>query len=229
MTERQSEPSPWRSGRDDVRMDVLEGLLSEIHTRSLDRVMKVSLRLMALASFADPDDRDLLLAQVEQLDAAVRNVRGMFFPQRATTLGVSTSEPVEGRVEVALLDRTGVIVWTNRAWADFCRANGGDPRRTGVGTSYLGVCDAADDEPSADLAHAIRVAVEGGLPVPSRTIVSCPAPGRQRAFDTLVSTRYDNGGRALGALVTLEQVGVSPLDVDVPDDLADHGLRRPLR
>lgn len=222
MTENHGERSPWR---EDDHLDVLEGILGEIHTRSLEPVMKVSLRLMALASFADTNDRQLLLAQVDQLDAAVRNARGMFFPQRVPTLTAAPSEPAEGRVEVALLDRNGLIVWTNDAWAEFCRANDGDPRRAGAGTSYLGVCDAAGDPPSADLARAIRTAVEGGLPVPARTVVSCPAPGQPRAFETLVSTRFDDSGQALGALITLEQVGVTPFGEDHPVDATEQDRR----
>jgi hypothetical protein len=199
-----------RSRHDDIRLDVVEGLVREIHTGSLDRVMKVSLRLMALASFADAPDREVLLEQVEQLDTAVRNVRAMFFRGHPTSLVRPAAEPEDGRAEVALLDRAGVIVWTNRAWDDFCRENGGDPRHAGVGRSYLGICDDADDEPSAELADAIRAAVRGGLPVPARTVVSCPALDRARAFDTLVSSRFDDDGRTTGALVTLTQVGVTP-------------------
>jgi hypothetical protein len=204
--------SPLRSRHDDIRIDVVEGLVREIHAGSLDRVMKVSLRLMALASFADPPGRDVLLAQVDQLDAAVQNVRDMFFRDQDAALAPPPSDPEEDpRVEVALLDRHGVIVWTNRAWDDFCRENGGDPHVAGTGRSYLAVCDAAPDEASADLARTIRLAVRGALPIPARTVLSCPAPGRPRAFDTLVSTRFDDDGRTIGALVTLSEVGVAAL------------------
>jgi hypothetical protein len=223
--ERQGPLMP-RPRHDDIRLDVVEGLIREIHTGSLDRVMKVSLRLMALASFADGPDRDVLLAQVDQLDAAVRNVREMLFRRRGTSLGPSTSEPEEGRAEVALLDRAGVIVWTNRVWDDFCRANGGDPRRAGAGRSYLEICDAAGDEPSAEIADALRAAVRGGLPVPARTVVSCPAPDRPRAFDTLVSSRFDDDGRTTGALVTLTEVGVTPPAGDAtPDSVSRSTVR----
>ena len=37
--------------------------------------------------------------------------------------------------EVALLDRDGVIVTVNDAWESFCRDNGGEEGRTGVGMS----------------------------------------------------------------------------------------------
>jgi hypothetical protein len=198
-----------RSRHDDIRIDVVEALVRDIHAGSLDRVMKVSLRLMALASFADSPGRETLLAQVDQLDEAVRNVRDMFFREHGTTVDEIPIESDEGRAELALLDRNGVIVWTNRAWDDFCRANGGDPGRAGVGLSYLAICDAADDRASADLARSIRAAVRGGLPIPARSVVSCPAPGRPRAFDTLVSTRFDDDGRVLGAQVSLTEVGVA--------------------
>jgi hypothetical protein len=210
MSAERQGPLVPRSRHDDIRLDIVEGLVREIHAGSLDRVMKVSLRLMALASFAEGPDRDVLLAQVDQLDAAVRNVREMFFRTNGTSLTPSTAEPEKGRAEMALLDRASVIVWTNRAWDDFCRENGGDPRRAGVGRSYLDICDDAGDEPSAELADALRAAVRGGLPVPARTIVSCPAPDRPRAFDTLVSSRFDDDGRTTGALVTLTQLCVTP-------------------
>lgn len=213
MSQAKNGESPPRSRRDDIRIDVVEALVRDIHAGSLDRVMKVSLRLMALASFADPAGRRFLLAQVDQLDEAVRNVRDVFFRDRGTTAAELELDSEEGRVELALLDRTGVIVWTNRAWDDFCRANGGDPRRAGVGLSYLAICEAADDQPSADLARSIRAAVRGGLPVPARTVVSCPGPSRPRAFDTLVSTRLDDDGRTLGAMVTLSEVGVGDVFV----------------
>lgn len=205
MSEERSGPLSAQT-RDDVRIDVVERLLHRIHVGSLDRVMKVSLKLTALASFAGPTDRRILLSQVEQLDAAVRHVRETFFRESEDTAAASPEEPDQGRVEVALLDRAGVIVWTNQAWDDFCRGNGGDPHRAGVGRSYVGICDVAGDEVSADVARAIRTAVGGDLPIPARYVVSCPAPGRPRAFDTLVSTRFGDDGRSVGALVTLCRV-----------------------
>jgi len=46
---------------------------------------------------------------------------------------IEAVEAVE--VEVALLDRSGVIVAINEAWAAFGAANGADPCRSGVGMS----------------------------------------------------------------------------------------------
>lgn len=43
----------------------------------------------------------------------------------------------------AILDDRGRIVSVNAAWRLFAEANGGDPARTGIGVSYLTVCERA--------------------------------------------------------------------------------------
>ena len=105
--------------------------------------------------------------------------------------------------EVALLDRAGVIVWVNRAWEDFCLDNGGDLGRSGVGISYLGVCETADDPLADAVASAIRGAVTGDLPAPIRAVIPCHSPRTARWFDILVSSRLDDEGTCVGATVTL--------------------------
>src|SRR5208282_1796458 len=103
-------------------------------------------------------------------------------------------------VEVALLDRDGVISWVNQAWQAFAAANGGDPARTGVGVSYLRACaDAGDDPVAKDVASAIRAALAGDLPGPLTVEVPCHSPATERWFDVLISSRYDDQGRSLGA------------------------------
>jgi PAS fold len=127
--------------------------------------------------------------------------------RRAGALRVARRRPAgqagPNETEVALLDRAGVIVWVNRAWLDFCRANGGDPMRTGVGSSYLASCEAADDPLSADVAAAIRTAAKGDLPAPIRTIIPCHSPRTARWFDVLISSRLGDDGACLGVSVTL--------------------------
>ncbi|GAA4732337.1 PAS domain-containing protein [Actinomycetospora chibensis] len=110
-------------------------------------------------------------------------------------------------VETALLDGAGVVVWVDDAWVAFCRANGGDPARAGIGCSYLALCDAAaaTDRHSAIVASAIRAALRGDLPAPARIEVPCDAPTHPRVFDVLVSSRRDDRGRVLGATVTLSE------------------------
>ena len=46
----------------------------------------------------------------------------------------------ELEVNVAVLDKDGVIVQVNDLWRRFAQENGGSPESTGVGTNYLEVC-----------------------------------------------------------------------------------------
>jgi PAS domain S-box-containing protein len=113
-------------------------------------------------------------------------------------------------VEVALLDRDGVIVWVNQAWRAFAAANGGDPARTGVGVSYLQACAAGDDPVAAEVAVAIGTALAGDLPDPLTIEVPCHSPAAERWFDMLISSRFADDGRRLGATVTLSLVRSRP-------------------
>ena len=102
-------------------------------------------------------------------------------------------------VEVALLDRNGVIVSVNAAWDAFCEANGGDPSLMGVGASYLDACSAAGDDPVArEVAAAITAALQGELPAPMTLEVPCHSPDTSRWFDTLISSRLDDEALASG-------------------------------
>jgi PAS domain S-box-containing protein len=107
------------------------------------------------------------------------------------------------QVEVALLDRAGVIVSVNRGWEDFARDNDGDPARTGVGVSYLDICAGTDDPVATNVAEAVRAAVRGELPVPVVVLAPCHGPSHPRWFDLLVASRFDDAGRCLGATVSL--------------------------
>ena len=114
-------------------------------------------------------------------------------------------------VEVALLDRDGVIAWVNQAWQGFAAANGGDPARTGPGVSYLQACAAAGDDPVAqEVAGAIRAALVGDLPGPLTVEVPCHSPATERWFDVLISSRFDDRGRCQGATVTLSLARSQP-------------------
>ena len=114
-------------------------------------------------------------------------------------------------VEVALLDRDGVIAWVNQAWQAFAAANGGDPARIGVGVSYLQACAAAGDDPvAAEVAGAIRAALAGDLPGPLTVEVPCHSPATERWFDVLILSRFDDEGRCLGATVTLSLARSQP-------------------
>ena len=114
------------------------------------------------------------------------------------------------QVEVALLDREGVIVSVNDAWVDFCEANGGDLSRAGVGVSYLDICAAGIDSTTDEIREAILVALDGDIPSPSRISTPCHSPETGRWFDVLISSRFDDDGQAIGACVTFSETQ-SPL------------------
>jgi len=118
--------------------------------------------------------------------------------------GAAGPPPADVGVEVAMLDQDGVIVSVNDAWQAFAVGNGGDPARMGPGVSYLDACAAAADDPAAaQVATAIRAALDGRLPGSLTVEVPCHSPYAERWFDVLVSTRLDDDGRSVGATVTL--------------------------
>ena len=59
-----------------------------------------------------------------------------------------TSSVLDGLpAHIALIDRRGVLRWTNRAWREFGEHNGAHPGFDGgVGTNYVDVCKATDGE-----------------------------------------------------------------------------------
>jgi hypothetical protein len=97
-----------------------------------------------------------------------------------------------------------VLTSVNQEWVDFCIANGGDPERAGVGTSYLGACTGAAGDRWADLAASlVRLAVDGELPAPARLTIPCHGPDVSRWFDMTVASRHDDKGGCCGAEITL--------------------------
>ena len=119
----------------------------------------------------------------------------------AARAGHPTSPAV---VEVAVLDRDGVVSSVNGAWAEFCTTNGGDLSRSGTGASYLDACDGAAGDPWADLAGSlVRLAIGGHLPAPARLTLPCHSPDTSRWFEMTVASRHDDSGWCCGAEVTL--------------------------
>ena len=130
---------------------------------------------------------------------------------RSGTAAERTGSGADVGVQVALLDRDGVIAWVNQAWRAFAAANGGDPARTGVGVSYLQACAAAGDDPvAAEAAAAVRTALAGDLPDPLTIEVPCHSPAAERWFDMLISSRFADDGRRQGAMVTLSLARARP-------------------
>jgi LuxR family maltose regulon positive regulatory protein len=116
----------------------------------------------------------------------------------------AVSQPPD--VQWALLDTCGVIVAVNEAWRTFSSENGGDSARTGIGVSYLDVCDDAHDAVATEVAASIRSAISGALPAPRVVQLPCNAPDRPRTFALMVSSRFDDSGHCVGATVTLSPV-----------------------
>jgi DNA-binding CsgD family transcriptional regulator len=67
---------------------------------------------------------------------------------------------------VAILDHTGLILETNRAWREFGRDNGIEIEASCIGLNYLDTCDRASREPydePAVIAAGIRQVVKGEI------------------------------------------------------------------
>ena len=98
---------------------------------------------------------------------------------------------------VAVIDSTGAIVATNRAWRSFAEANGAPWQIVGDGANYLAVCDklAADgDSDARTTARAIRRVLTGeedaqGFEYP------CHSADEQRWFYCRI-TRFSSDGEA---------------------------------
>lgn len=146
-----------------------------------------------------------------------RPLRRTTQPQAADDDAAVGRAAARGRVEVAVLDRSGVIVAVNPAWSTFARDNDGEPARTGVGTSYLAVCDTADEPEAAQVAAAIRAAVAGDLPAPFTLRMPCDSPTERRTLDVVVTSRLADDGSSVGATVAVTPVAEAPRTVPDPD------------
>ena len=103
--------------------------------------------------------------------------------------------------ETAVLDGRSRIVDTNEAWRLFARLNDGLPRTTGIGASYLEVCDrsaAAGDVVARRVATGLREVLAGER-MHFDLEYSCPSPLEDRWFLLQVSSTTVDG--APGAVV----------------------------
>lgn len=176
----------------------------------LDRVTRMYDSMAeALAATLPADDpagraADAPAAPAERADAPAERADAP--AERADDRTAPAARPPgqAAEVEIALLDRDGIIVWTNRAWQAFAAANGGEPASTGPGVSYLDVCAAAPDDPVAtQVRGAVRQALTGDLPGSLTVEVPCHSPEVARWYDMLISPRRDDSGQVVGATVTL--------------------------
>ncbi|WP_407342129.1 diguanylate cyclase domain-containing protein [Pengzhenrongella phosphoraccumulans] len=84
----------------------------------------------------------------------------------------------------AMLDRDCTIVAVNHAWRMFAVDNGGDPQSTGIGVSYLAVCErsaAAGSADAAAVAIGLRAVLQGET-VEAEFEYACPSPAVGRWY-----------------------------------------------
>ena len=98
--------------------------------------------------------------------------------------------------EIAILDSTGVIVATNKAWQQFSVENGGDAPPSFVGSNYLDICRSAEGPSSAEatiipdgFAHTLRTGEQFRCEYP------CDSPTVKRWFE-LTANRLTQDGES---------------------------------
>ncbi|WP_254764018.1 PAS domain-containing sensor histidine kinase [Natrinema marinum] len=95
---------------------------------------------------------------------------------------------------VAILDESGTIVYTNESWDTFGDTQGLPETTGGVGSNYLDVCDASDDEEAPETARGIR-AVAAGERDEFSLEYPCHTPERERWFMMRATPYEHDGGR----------------------------------
>ena len=101
--------------------------------------------------------------------------------------------------EIAVLDRRGVIIDINDAWSRFsldnsCEKNKAAPN-TGIGSSYLGICQSTNGAEIVDAINArngIKSVLDGILPIFTMEY-PCHSPITQRWFSMVVSPLGSEG------------------------------------
>lgn len=101
----------------------------------------------------------------------------------------------------AILDQSGRIIAVNRVWRMFALDNGGDLAKTGIGVSYIEVCERSIRNGCSDAAEVLERlrAVLAGQTVEGEWEYPCPSPVAGRWF-ALRITRIS--GPAGGAVVS---------------------------
>jgi diguanylate cyclase (GGDEF)-like protein len=115
----------------------------------------------------------------------------------------------------AVLDRSGTIIAVNSAWRMFALDNGGLPETTGVGVSYLEVCDRAAAAGCLDAAEVLLGlrSVLAGETVESDHEYSCPSPSGSRWFTSRITPIGGPIGGALASHVNISRRKKSELEL----------------
>jgi len=98
---------------------------------------------------------------------------------------------------IAVIDASGEIVLTNKAYREFASQNGGDPRAVSEGANYIAICDAAQGEGSLEAApfgEAIRRVLAGSC-LSFELEYPCHSPDRKRWFIGRVTPFRGDGPR----------------------------------
>ena len=85
---------------------------------------------------------------------------------------------------IAIVDAEGTILFVNRAWRDFARANGIDPALVGKGSNYFTVCSTAshvENAEATEFAEGIRAVLCGELDLYTQEY-PCHSPEENRWF-----------------------------------------------
>ncbi|UTW10071.1 ATP-binding protein [Marinobacterium rhizophilum] len=120
---------------------------------------------------------------------------------------------------IVVLDESGVILATNRAWRLFARDNGMAPEQVGEGVNYLDSCERAGQE-GAQAATLIREVMQG-LRAAASLEYSCPGPDEERWFLCRI-TRFAARGPVRVVLAhenITERVRAEHLSRDLAGDL----------
>lgn len=83
--------------------------------------------------------------------------------------------------QIAILDESGMIIETNRAWQEFGEQNGLHPPVDSLGQNYLDICDGSDDEAGELTAIGIRRVLAGELQAFNMQY-PCHSPAEDRWF-----------------------------------------------
>jgi PAS domain S-box-containing protein len=145
---------------------------------------------------------------VELRARAIRRADGVLASVRGTTQDVTAQEVAAREIagardffqatldslpaHIAVLDGSGTVINTNRAWDEFGLANGS---RVTVGGNYFSACDAAaPDEIAASVGTALR-AIASGEQESFSVVYPCHSGAEQRWF-VLRASRYEGPGDA---------------------------------
>ena len=140
-------------------------------------------------------------ASARRATEIVKNHESMFSPNDLALAAFDTLD-----LEIAVIDRQGVILAVNRAWTEFGLRNGASQRASDwVGANYLQVCDQAgsNDEHARRVANGIRAVIGGQLP---SFVLTYPCHSPTAAHWFIATIQRIDGHPAAAALISHQEV-----------------------